>query len=50
MFEQLPDTDVAALMQLLAKTKDSVRSTALNEPARRAQSPRAGKRTVRAAT
>jgi DNA-binding MarR family transcriptional regulator len=47
MFEQLSEDDVAALMQLLAKTKQSVRATVLEEPARKAPSPRTTKKNTR---
>ena len=40
MFEELSEADIASLMQLLAKTKNSVRSTAPEEPPRKAASPR----------
>lgn len=43
MFEGLPDADVASTMQLLAKTKQSVRAAALNEAPGKVPPPRAAK-------
>ena len=50
MFDQVSADEISALMQALAKTKHSVRSTVLEEPLRKASSPRSGKRGVRAVT
>lgn len=47
MFAELPETDISALMQLLAQTKQSVRASAGGESARKAP-PRAAKRAPRA--
>ena len=49
MFEQLPEAEIASLMQLLAQTKQSVRAAALEEPPRKAPSPRSSRKSARAA-
>jgi DNA-binding MarR family transcriptional regulator len=49
MFEQLPEADIASLMQLLAKTKHSVRSTIPEEAPRKVTSSRSAKKTARPA-
>ncbi len=43
LFAALPEADVAAAMQLLAKAKRSVRSAVLEEPPRKGPSPRSSK-------
>lgn len=49
MFAQLSEADIASLMQLLAKTKHSVRATVLEEPPRKLPSPRAARKGIRPA-
>ena len=50
MFAQLSEGDIAALMQLLAQTKQSVRGVVLEEPPRKAAAARAAKKAARLAT